>query len=270
MHDQVDSKPEQSASENNERENKLDASVGDLFSLAPQSYYFEVPTLRLFLAEHRRYPCVLECGTINDDAGYHPPTILKYLADEFKHDANKDTVLRRYHRASKHDYVHFRSSDLKNGVMISFGSINCEWDVLNPNKLPADMDDRYFLIASELKIFYLPEMQDLANRLAARFWDMTLFSSSSCSLQMVCRNSCGYYLSGIKIKRPLITDLGLHYGTKFVPIHEKILRSLNEKQGKGIVLLHGVPGSGKRWAPTRCVSLTFACLIQEKRITFDI
>jgi len=62
---------------------------------------------------------------------------------------------------------------------------------------------------------------------------------------MVCRNECGYYLNGIKIKKPLITDLALHYGSNFVATHDKILKNLNEKESKGIVLLHGIPGSGK-------------------------
>ena len=61
---------------------------------------------------------------------------------------------------------------------------------------------------------------------------------------MVCRNQCGYYLDGIRIKKPLITDLALHYGNDFVTTHEKILNNLNKKESKGIVLLHGVPGSG--------------------------
>ncbi|UJR06712.1 hypothetical protein I4U23_010998 [Adineta vaga] len=45
---------------------------------------------------------------------------------------------------------------------------------------------------------------------------------------MICRNSCGYYLSSIKIiKKTFITDLALHYDSK------------------GIALSHNIPGSGK-------------------------
>jgi hypothetical protein len=62
---------------------------------------------------------------------------------------------------------------------------------------------------------------------------------------MVCRNQHGYYLNGINIKKPLITDLALHYGNNFVSTHDRIIKNLNKKEGKGIVLLHGVPGSGK-------------------------
>ena len=40
-------------------------------------------------------------------------------------------------------------------------------------------------------------------------------------------------------------DIPLNYGEGFVKIHDKIVDKLNEDKGKGLVLLHGVPGTGK-------------------------
>jgi hypothetical protein len=40
-------------------------------------------------------------------------------------------------------------------------------------------------------------------------------------------------------------DLDYNYGSSFIPIHDKILKTLNQKKGKGLVLLHGEPGTGK-------------------------
>lgn len=40
-------------------------------------------------------------------------------------------------------------------------------------------------------------------------------------------------------------DISLNYGDSFVPIHEKILNTLNTQKSKGLVLLHGDPGTGK-------------------------
>jgi hypothetical protein len=40
-------------------------------------------------------------------------------------------------------------------------------------------------------------------------------------------------------------DIVSNYGEKFVKVHEKIVEKLNEDRGKGLVLLHGVPGTGK-------------------------
>ena len=40
-------------------------------------------------------------------------------------------------------------------------------------------------------------------------------------------------------------DIELGYGKGFKPIHDKIINTLNQKDGKGLVLLHGTPGTGK-------------------------
>lgn len=40
-------------------------------------------------------------------------------------------------------------------------------------------------------------------------------------------------------------DLDYNYGSSFMPVHDKILKTLNQKKGKGLVLLHGEPGTGK-------------------------
>jgi ATP-dependent 26S proteasome regulatory subunit len=40
-------------------------------------------------------------------------------------------------------------------------------------------------------------------------------------------------------------DIPLNYGEAFVSVHNKIVDRLNEDNGKGLVLLHGVPGTGK-------------------------
>lgn len=40
-------------------------------------------------------------------------------------------------------------------------------------------------------------------------------------------------------------DIALLYGKSFLPVYDKIISRLNEKKGKGLVLFHGIPGSGK-------------------------
>lgn len=40
-------------------------------------------------------------------------------------------------------------------------------------------------------------------------------------------------------------NLELNYGVDFLPVHKKILKKLNGQNEKGIVILHGDPGSGK-------------------------
>jgi hypothetical protein len=40
-------------------------------------------------------------------------------------------------------------------------------------------------------------------------------------------------------------DIALNYGEDFMPAYNKIVKRLNTKNDKGIVLLHGIPGTGK-------------------------
>lgn len=40
-------------------------------------------------------------------------------------------------------------------------------------------------------------------------------------------------------------DIELNYGKDFLPVHNTILDKLNKQKGKGLVLLHGDPGTGK-------------------------
>ncbi|CAF3396957.1 unnamed protein product, partial [Rotaria sp. Silwood2] len=57
----------------------------------------------------------------------------------------------------------------------------------------------------------------------------------------------GYYLHGINIKKPFIYDLSLSYGKDFITIHHEILKQLNKIEWKGIILLYGLPGTGKTY-----------------------
>ena len=216
-----------------------------LLSLGPPNNCGTIPTTRIFLAKYHAYPCTIYCSGDDNAALMHATTIINYIENDLKHDSSRDLIARNFHRQSKETYVSSRLSDLGNGVMIEMSSIYYNSDVQNPNKFKPDHSDDHFLIASEITLYYLPEHDAFVQDLSKRFSKMTVFTSKSCTLQMVCRNSHGYYLNGINIKKPLITDLALHYGTSFVSVHDKIMKNLNKKEGKGIVLLHGIPGSGK-------------------------
>jgi hypothetical protein len=243
MHDKIDSVSEQNG-KSSCAGTCPDVSSDALLSLGPENRYSQIPTIRIFLGKYHTYPSSLECETDGDGIDYHVTTILHYLRDELNHDITKDCIERVYHRLTKQKYVQTRLCDLGNGIMIKFENVRFESEIHNPNKLSVDHGDDYFLIVSQIKIYYLPEHDLFVQNLSDRFSQMTVFSSKSCTLQMVCRNDCGYYLRGIRIKKPLITDLALHYGQNFVGTHEKILKNLNQKESKGIVLLHGIPGSG--------------------------
>jgi hypothetical protein len=58
-------------------------------------------------------------------------------------------------------------------------------------------------------------------------------------------------------------DLELNYGTSFTKIHDVIVDKLNQPNGKGIILLHGDPGTGK----TSYIKY-LTSLVKEKDILF--
>lgn len=59
------------------------------------------------------------------------------------------------------------------------------------------------------------------------------------------------------------TNIELNYGSDFLKVHQVIIDSLNKKNGKGIILLHGDPGTGK----TSYIKY-LTSLIKEKDVLF--
>jgi hypothetical protein len=66
--------------------------------------------------------------------------------------------------------------------------------------------------------------------------------SNNVSLVIATRN--GYDTQSFELPKQQM-NVELNYGKDFVKVHEKILGTLNKKKGKGLVLLHGTPGTGK-------------------------
>ncbi len=58
-------------------------------------------------------------------------------------------------------------------------------------------------------------------------------------------------------------NVELNYGDDFLKVHDLIIKSLNKKNGKGIILLHGDPGTGK----TSYIKY-LTSLIEEKQVLF--
>ena len=94
----------------------------------------------------------------------------------------------------------------------------------------------------------MPQTIDRARELLQKLSKFKLFAVTEATLQMVCQNAQrGFYTSVIRMKKPHITNLKLHYGDEFPEIHEELLESLQEKDSTGITFLHGPPGTGKTY-----------------------
>ena len=63
-------------------------------------------------------------------------------------------------------------------------------------------------------------------------------------INLITANPHGFMLTKLDVKKVNL-DLELNYNDDFKPIHEIIIQRLNKRDDKGIVLLHGLPGTGK-------------------------
>ena len=64
------------------------------------------------------------------------------------------------------------------------------------------------------------------------------------NVYLVVQSHGGYDTEMFDLPKQTI-DIELNYGKDFVPIHKKIIENLNKQKSKGLVLLHGEPGTGK-------------------------
>lgn len=83
------------------------------------------------------------------------------------------------------------------------------------------------------------------------------------NISLIKSHSGGFLdLEDYELKIPK-TDLKLNYGNDFKKVHDTIIKRLNNDNDKGIVLLHGEPGTGK----TTYIKY-LSSLIREKQIIF--
>ena len=82
------------------------------------------------------------------------------------------------------------------------------------------------------------------------------------NIALVIQTNRGYDTTTFELPKQKL-DIELGYGKGFKPIHEKIIHKLNEKKSKGLVLLHGTPGTGK----THYLKY-IASKIKDKRVLF--
>lgn len=82
------------------------------------------------------------------------------------------------------------------------------------------------------------------------------------NIALVIQTPRGYQTTSFELPQQKL-DIDLNYGKKFRAVHDKIINRLNQKKGKGLVLLHGTPGTGKTHYLKHIASK-----IKDKRVLF--
>jgi hypothetical protein len=169
----------------------------------------------------------LECVKIED--------VENLLTSDYGHDFSNDLTGHRYIGSTK-----TRDPWM---VQVNEGILICMTGSSRKGLVEGD-EEKTVVAVESFKFFYMPGKFDEAKTLAHKLLSKKITKTET-TLNMVCKSQSGLYLTDMNIKKPKITDLALHYGDEFVKVNEKIVAGLEKKDGSGIVLLHGEPGTGK-------------------------
>ena len=82
-------------------------------------------------------------------------------------------------------------------------------------------------------------------------------------IYLVVQTRNGFDLEEFDIKNPKM-DLELNYGKTFTDVNKRIITELSKKKNKGLVLLHGEPGTGK----TTYIKWLVSQLNKNKKVIF--
>ncbi|CAF4836515.1 unnamed protein product [Rotaria socialis] len=203
----------------------------------------QIPATHLFLSHYHAYPCTVVIQPSISSGRLHVPSIRRYLEMDHKHNSSQDIVKREYRHIT--DFL----ANLGNGIMLDCQNCRLINAVDNPNKYKPDGDHNHFLTVDKVRIHYLPQHDNYVNEeLASKLSSFYVLQSTSTAIQVVCKYPTqGYYLRGISVKKPFICDISLNYGKDFTVIHHHIIKQLAKPDWKGIVLLYGIPGTGKTY-----------------------
>lgn len=93
----------------------------------------------------------------------------------------------------------------------------------------------YFFSRTEIK-----EIEQIVNDLA----HFARKKNDNPEITLLVNSGAGLYTKEMALTKPKL-DIASNYNDDFLPIHDIILQRLNQENDKGLVLLHGKPGTGK-------------------------
>jgi hypothetical protein len=95
-----------------------------------------------------------------------------------------------------------------------------------------------------VEIFFPNNMYDYANSLVKIFTEMKAVKERENQIHIITMASHGLDLKPLEIS-PVDLDIDTYYNDDFKPVDRLIKERLGKENDKGIVLLHGLPGTGK-------------------------
>lgn len=212
-------------------------TVAELFKSSISNY--RIPYMFFFYKQYKTYPCKLVYN-----AYFAYDSINQFLKDKFNHDKKNDII--EYRRSAENNFIYQKSilADLENGIMILLDE-GCLLKGLESLVNVKYSIDNFHQVFKEIVFLYIPEKEDTINNMLKFLANIQMEKIHEASINIICNGPTDFYLTEIKIKKPLITDLRINYGDEFIEVHNLITNALKSGETHGLVLLHGLPGSGK-------------------------
>jgi hypothetical protein len=193
------------------------------------------PLRQLFLNRHKRFPCEWDTGYISLE------NVNKYV------EKHKSKVIVTHYGLN--------GKDIERCVLYLKGVENIYVYLYNR---------RYYSTKNELGVCLLfSKKTERVEKIMNEFIKMIIpvkKEESGC-LNLLCQTESGFELNECSIKKPDI-DFGINYNEEFRQIHDLIVDKLSVNKSKGLVLLHGIAGSGK----TTYIRYLINCL--KKRVIY--
>ena len=113
--------------------------------------------------------------------------------------------------------------------------------------------DSFFLLGNGLlvnldgfsvSVMYAHDQEDLAEDMVQRFKPFLRRRKKTQNICMVTSGFNGLDTTALKLKKPKL-DLKKNYNDDLYPLHGKLLAILRERDKSGLILFHGLPGTGK-------------------------
>jgi len=211
----------------------------EYYSLFDASYSEEIAGEQIFIIRYDRIP-----STRSEKMAYRGEVLKHFTDNGFK-------------LLTKLENVVSASSKLVNKSSEERLYINDEKKLIIKTKRTKGTKDVNFFILYDI------ENGDIENQMDLKTLFKFRAKKKKANISLIKSHGSGYLdLEEYELNVPKM-DLLLNYGKSFKPIHETIIKRLNTKNDKGIVLLHGDPGTGKT---TYIKYLT--TLIRDKEVIF--
>ncbi|RYZ40869.1 MAG: AAA family ATPase [Sphingobacteriales bacterium] len=181
---------------------------GDLFS----KHFIDSKSYFLFLCQ--KLPSITVVRNVDHEKVYR--AIKKEFAENIKEEYHYTAIAKKKLTQEKEESVLILEQDL----LVELGDGYCEFYFSDPeNALLKQMISRVAALRGNLR-------------------------SRPQEINLITRGDYGLELTRMDVKRTSL-KLDLFYEDDFLDVHKTIMSRLNKKEDKGIVLLHGLPGTGK-------------------------